>query len=63
MENIIYILILNLLIGLVLYFVINFFNNDKVQKKILDAEKIAEQIKKEKILQAKERFIEFSVRG
>ena len=58
MENIIYILILTLLIGLVLYFVINFFNNDKIQKKILEAEKIAEQIKKEKILQAKEKFIE-----
>ncbi len=58
MENIIYILILTILIGLVLYFVINFFNNDKIQKKILEAEKIAEQIKKEKILQAKEKFIE-----
>jgi len=58
MENIIYILILTLLIGLVLYFIINFFNNDKIQKKILEAEKIAEQIKKEKILQAKEKFIE-----
>ena len=46
MENIIYILILTLLIGLVLYFVINFFNNDKIQKKILEAEKYYKYIQR-----------------
>ena len=44
--------------GGIAFFVVNSKNNGKAKLIIVEAEKNAEQIKKEKILQAKERFIE-----
>ena len=44
--------------GGIAFFVVNSKNNDKAKLIIVEAQKNAEQIKKEKILQAKEKFIE-----
>ena len=51
--------VLGFLVGVgIAFFVVNNKNNGKAKLIILEAQKNAEQIKKEKILQAKEKFIE-----
>ena len=51
--------VVGILVGVVIaFFVVNIKNNGKAKLIIVEAQKNAEQIKKEKILQAKEKFIE-----